>query len=258
MAKQPSRLDERTVRLAQRAFLLGIAAVLGLTYLLSDPFRAEVNRAAALLSSGDLAGMRDYLRGFGPWAPVVSLAFMVFQALAAPIPSFLVSYANGMVFGVFWGWLLSATGHVLAASLCFWLARALGRGPVTALVGRAGLESADRWFGRWGAHAVLVTRLIPGISFDVVSYAAGLTGMGLWRFTAATALGVLPGTLVHSYLGDRAPQYGWIPFVGTALFAAAGAMVAVRGWWRRANAGRPGPRQAPAVAGERVGQWWGR
>ncbi len=102
--------------------------------------------------------------------------------------------------------MLSLGSATLAAAISFWLARALGRGPVEALVGKAGLESADRWFERWGAYAVLVARLVPVVSFDVISFAAGLTRMRFGGFLAATAAGAAPATFVYSYLGERAPS----------------------------------------------------
>ena len=43
------------------------------------------------------------------------------------------------------------------------------------------------------------------MSFDLVSYAAGLTSMGFWGFFWATGLGQLPATLVYSYVGGNAP-----------------------------------------------------
>src|SRR3712207_7561529 len=57
--------------------------------------------------------------------------------------------------------------------------------PYTTLF-RSGLESADRWFANWGIYAVFVARLIPGIAFDVISYAAGLTRMRFRNFIVAT------------------------------------------------------------------------
>ena len=94
------------------------------------------------------------------------------------------------------------------------------------LVGRAGLQSADRWFVRWGAYAVFAARLVPGIAFDAVSYAAGLTSMQFRKFLAATTLGIVPQTLVYSYLGDRAPGYIW-PLLVVSALVVVGAMVAV-------------------------------
>src|ERR671919_1714625 len=159
---QPAGLNARTVRLLRVLLLAAVTAVFGLLYLLSAEFRSETNRALGILGRGDIAGLRDYILSFGLWAPVASCFLMVLQALVAPVPSFLITFANGLAFGVFWGWMLSLFGHVLAAAVCFWISRALGRVPVEVLVGKTGLESADRWFARWGVYAVFAGRLVPG------------------------------------------------------------------------------------------------
>ncbi len=214
------------MRWARFLLLVAAATVFGLLYLLLDGFRSETNRALGILGRGDIAGLRDYIVSFGVWAPVASCFLMVLQALVAPVPSFLITFANGLAFGVFWGWMLSLFGHVLAAAVCFGISRALGRGPVEVLVGRAGLESADRWFARWGVYAVFAGRLVPGVAFDAISYAAGLTRMRFRSFMAATALGIFPQTFLYSYLGRQAPQYvglflitSGLVLLGVAAFA---------------------------------------
>ena len=199
----------------------------GLLYLLLEGFRTETNRALSILGRGDIAGLKDYILSFGVWAPVASCFLMVLQALAAPVPSFLITFANGLAFGVFWGWMLSLFGHVLAAAVCFGISRALGRGPVEVLVGKAGLESADRWFARWGMYAVFAGRLVPGVAFDAISYAAGLTRMGFRNFMVATALGIFPQTFLYSSLGRQAPQYVGLFLVTSGLVILGVAAVAV-------------------------------
>jgi uncharacterized membrane protein YdjX (TVP38/TMEM64 family) len=225
---RPAEPNARAVRRLRLFAILVAAASFGLLYGLVDGFREETNRAIGILGRGDVAGLRDYIVSFGLWAPVASCFLMVLQALAAPVPSFLITFANGLAFGVFWGWMLSLFGHVLAAAVCFGVSRALGRGPVEVLVGRTGLESADRWFERWGTYAVFAGRLLPGVAFDAISYAAGLTRMRFGGFTLATALGILPQTFLYSYLGQRAPEYvglflvtTGIVIVGVAVFAIA-------------------------------------
>src|SRR3712207_1540053 len=220
-------LDARTVRLLRLTLLLATAALIGLLYLASSGFRSEVNRALGLLGRGDIAGLRDYILSFGLWAPVASCFLMVLQALVAPVPSCLITFANGLAFGVFGGWALSLFGHVLAAAVCFVIARSLGRVPVEVLVGKTGLESADRWFARWGLYAVFAGRLIPGIAFDVISYAAGLTRMRFRSFIIATALGIFPQTFLYSYLGRQAPEYAGVFLVTSALVVAGVVAVAV-------------------------------
>jgi uncharacterized membrane protein YdjX (TVP38/TMEM64 family) len=214
----PAGLDARTIRWLRLLVLASAVAVFGLLYLLSEGFRSETNRAVGILGHGDVAGLRDYIVSFGLWAPVASCFLMVLQALVAPVPSFLITFANGLAFGVFWGWVLSVFGHVLAASVCFGISRALGRVPVEVLVGKAGLESADRWFARWGAYAVFAGRLLPGVAFDAISYAAGLTNMRFRNFLAATVLGIVPQTFLYSYLGRQAPEYVGLFLVTTGVF----------------------------------------
>ncbi len=221
------RLDARTVRWIRLALALGTLAAFGLAYLLSAGFRSEVDRAAGILYRGDVAGLRNYILSFGAWAPVISTLLMIFQALAAPLPAFLLTFANGLAFGTFWGGMLSLVSATLAAAVSFWLARVLGRGPVEALAGRAGLESADRWFARWGTYAVLVARLVPIVSFDVVSFAAGLTRMRFWAFLVATVIGMSPATFVYSYLGERAPQHVRVLLVAFGIVVAVAVVAAV-------------------------------
>jgi uncharacterized membrane protein YdjX (TVP38/TMEM64 family) len=221
-------LDARTVRLVRLVALLAAAVLFGLIYLFSSGFRSEVHRALGILGRGDIAGLRDYILSFGFLAPVASCFLMVLQALVAPVPSFLITFANGLAFGVFWGWMLSLFGHVLAAAVCFGISRSLGRVPVEVLVGKTGLQSADRWFARWGMHAVFFARLVPGIGFDVISYAAGLTRMRFRNFLFATALGIFPQTLLYSFLGRQAPEYVALFLMTSGLVVAGVVVVAVQ------------------------------
>jgi uncharacterized membrane protein YdjX (TVP38/TMEM64 family) len=76
-------------------------------------------------------------------------------------------------------------------------------------------------------YAVFVGRLIPGVAFDVISYAAGLTRMRFRTFIFATTLGIFPQTLLYSYLGQRAPEYVGLFLVTSGLVVAGVVAVAV-------------------------------
>lgn len=65
------------------------------------------------------------------------------------------------------------------------------------------LETWDLFFARYGNRAILVSRLLPFVSFDIVSYGAGLTSISFWSFLWSTGLGQLPATLLYSYLGQN-------------------------------------------------------
>jgi len=234
--RQRATIDTRYVVWLRLALTLGPGIVLGLAYLLSATFRSEVNRAAGILGQGDVAGLRDYILSFGVWAPVVSALLMILQALAAPLPGFLLAFANGLAFGAFWGGMLSFVSAALAATISFWIARALGRPPVEALVGKTGLEQADRWFARWGTYTVLIARLVPIISFDVVSYAGGLTPMRFRDFLGATLLGMAPATFLYAYLGEQAPQYVQVLLIAFGVVIVGAAILAGFRRWQRSKA----------------------
>lgn len=205
------------VRRTQRALLLAISLLGALSYLLIPAVHDEAARAVTILIAGDGAEISSYLRSFGVWAPLVSLCLMVLQAVAAPVPAVLIAFANGLAFGVLWGGLLTIAGQTLAAAVCFWLARTLGRDPVAALASTLGLGAVDRWITRWGVPGIAVARLIPGLSFDLISYAAGLTGMRSSPFLLATAIGGAPQAFLYAYLIQSAPQYAAVLAVGTTL-----------------------------------------
>jgi len=227
-------ISARTVQRVRLGSLLVTGAALALLYVLHAGFRMESGRAVSVLTSGDGTAIGDYLLSYGVWAPIASLCLMVLQAVAAPVPAILVAFANGLTFGVVWGGVMTLVGQTLAAVICFWIARALGRAPVEALAGKLGLETADRWFARHGARGVLLTRLVPGISFDLVSYAAGLTGIAFGPFIIATAVGVAPQAFLYAFLIRTAPQFAWAFYgVTWGVVAVITAIAIVRGWRQR-------------------------
>jgi len=239
-------LTPRSLRLLQLALVIGLAIAVVATYWLHPGVHAEINRAMAVLVSGDGEAIGNYLHGYGIWAPVVSILLMVLQAVAAPVPAIFIAFANGLTFGVFWGGLLTVAGQTIAAVVCFAIARALGRDLVESLASRYGLETADRWFTRWGARGIFLLRLLPGISFDVISYAAGLTGMRFASFVFATALGVAPQAFLYAYLIREAPQAAWAFYGVSWLLATLAVLVAVirNRWpvtlpWKRHSAVEP-------------------
>lgn len=156
----------------------------------------------ALFQGLDLEVIKAYILSFGVWAPLISFALMVFQSVMAPLPAFLITFANAALFGWLWGAALSWTSAMAGALLCFYIARLLGREVVEKLTSKMALESVDAFFEKHGVYAILIARLLPFISFDVVSYAAGLTSMRLSSFVIATGIGQLPATLVYSYAGE--------------------------------------------------------
>lgn len=207
-----------------------IIGLLALAYGLLPGFRTEVNVAAGHLARGDIEPFRDYLLGFGVWAPIVSALLMVFQSLIAPLPAFVITFTNGLLFGTVWGAALSWSSAMLGAALCYAIARVYGRPVVERFVSPRSLSWFDGFVARYGTPSILIARLIPVVSFDLVSYGAGLTAIRFWPFFIATGLGQLPATILYSWLGENVT--GSIAILFWAfIIVIAGAVIAAT--WRR-------------------------
>jgi uncharacterized membrane protein YdjX (TVP38/TMEM64 family) len=177
-----------------------IAAIALLVALVFGYRLLQESGALAVLLDGQ--AIRHYIMELGMTGPLAVVALIALAVLVSPLPSAPVALAAGALYGHSWGTLYVLLGAELGALGAFSLARLLGR------------EALQRWLGhrlprsRLGSQGslmtiVFVSRLLPFISFDVVSYAAGLTSLSLWRFALATLAGVLPTSFLLAHFGGE-------------------------------------------------------
>lgn len=184
-----------------KIILIGIILIAVLLYIFNQNINEKVSNIVSMFATGDFEVVRDFIDEYGTYAMLVSAGLMVFQSVVAPLPAFLITFANANLFGWWQGAILSWSSAMLGALICFFISRILGRDIVEKLTSKTGLDSIDRFFDRYGKHSILIARLLPFISFDIVSYAAGLTSMGFASFFIATGIGQLPATIIYSYVG---------------------------------------------------------
>jgi uncharacterized membrane protein YdjX (TVP38/TMEM64 family) len=161
-----------------------------------------LDRSGALAAILDGDALRQRIHGLGTAGPLAVVGLMTLAILVSPIPSAPIALAAGAVYGHTWGTAYILLGAELGALAAFGLARLLGR------------DALQRWFGsrlpntRLGSQGMLMaivfaSRLLPFVSFDVVSYAAGLTTLTLWRFALATLAGILPASFLLAHFGGE-------------------------------------------------------
>jgi uncharacterized membrane protein YdjX (TVP38/TMEM64 family) len=154
-----------------------------------------------IFSTQSIQVVAEYIRGFGLWAPTISIILMTLQAVIAPLPSPLIAGANGILFGIWWGTFISWIGGLAGAAVSFWLARSLGQSFAGHWIKPQYLRQIDR-FGQWhGFWIVLAARLTPVISLDFIGYLAGLSRMRFGQYMLANAIGLTPGMLAYTILG---------------------------------------------------------
>ena len=226
--KTPEEIAElKHKRKIQRIIALVIIGILLGLYFFVPSIKAKTNEAFSTISKLDTDVVVAYLRSYGKQAAVVSFILMVLQSIAAPIPAFLITLSNAAIFGWVKGAMLSWSSAMAGAALCFFLARALGRDAVERLTSKGAMESVDVFFERYGKYAILICRLLPFVSFDFVSYGAGLTNMGFWSFFIATGIGQLPATIVYSYVGGTLTGGAQKLFLGLLTLFALSIMIGI-------------------------------
>lgn len=213
----------------QRGILVAAILVLVAVYFLVPAVHEWVGSVFAMFATGDFSAASEFMAQYGPAAAMVSFLLMVFQSVIAPLPAFLITIANANLFGWWQGAILSWASAMVGAALCFWIARVVGREAVEKLAGKNGIRQMEEFFQRHGTQSVLIARLLPFVSFDWVSYFAGLTSMRFWSFFLATGLGQLPATIVYSYVGGMLTGGAKLLMMGLLiLFALAILVVVVR------------------------------
>lgn len=180
---------------------VGIILFFILLYFTSESIQRNLKQAIFIMSNLDVELVKGYILSFGILAPIVSFLLMILQSIMAPLPAFIITFANAGLFGWVKGAMLSWSSAMAGAALCFFIAKFYGRSTVEKLTSKFALEGIDDFFERYGNYAIVIARLLPFISFDIVSYAAGLTSMSFWSFFIATGIGQLPATIIYSYIG---------------------------------------------------------
>ncbi len=166
-------------------------------------FLCAVAVAIALFAGGDtLPRLVDWVRTRGAWGALVfGLSYTLATVLL--VPGSVMTLAAGFVYGTLRGTLVVLPAALLGATLAFSLARGRARPWVERRAGASPrFRAVDRAIGAQGARTVLLLRLSPVFPFSVLNYLLGLTGVKTWQYVGASALGMLPGTLLYAYLGS--------------------------------------------------------
>ena len=151
----------------------------------------------------------DWLREAGPFGPIVFIALMAAAVVISPIPSLPLDIAAGATFGPMLGTAYAVIGAEIGAIASFLIGRALGRDVLTRLL-RTNVAFCERCSDRHLAIFVLLARLVPLFSFDIISYGAGLTNMSVRVFALVTFFGMIPPTLALTYAGSQVVSGTWL------------------------------------------------
>jgi uncharacterized membrane protein YdjX (TVP38/TMEM64 family) len=183
-----SRSARRTALLAA---LVAVVALGGLA--------ALVRTYAPFLTTG--AGIREFVAGFGVYAPLVFVALQVLQVVVAPIPGQVTGFASGYLFGSLWGSVYSILGIGIGSAIAFWLSRRYGRPFVEHVVDDEALDRFDDFAAHAGIPGLFIVFFVPGLPDDVLCFVGGLTEIDLWKLVVIAVVGRAPAFVLVNVSG---------------------------------------------------------
>ncbi|MGH8773325.1 MAG: TVP38/TMEM64 family protein, partial [Burkholderiales bacterium] len=146
-----------------------------------------------------LQSFTDWIEGLGVWGGMLFAAVYVIATVVLA-PGSLFTLAAGLVFGLGWGFPVVMVGATAGAALAFLIARYMVREKVKdTLEKRPRFEAVDKAVTEEGWKVVLLLRLSPLVPFNLQNYFFGITNIDFWHYVFATAVGIVPGTLLYLY-----------------------------------------------------------
>ncbi|HTE45584.1 MAG TPA: TVP38/TMEM64 family protein [Gemmatimonadaceae bacterium] len=117
------------------------------------------------------------------------------------VPGLPFTVVSGALFGTTLGSALSWCGALIGAAGGYWIARTVGHKVVTRWLERfkrvdAAVEQARDFTG------MLRLRLIPVFPLGIMNFIGGLARAPFGSYLAATAIGVIPSTVIYTYFAD--------------------------------------------------------
>ena len=147
------------------------------------------------------------LSDYGNAAPILYIGLFVILPIFF-FPVAILALAGGLLFGLGWGSVYTFIGAMLNCMLMFILARYIGRKRIESLIHQRLSQVWQRRLaeaeGRKGFLLLVILRLIPAVPYNLINYAFGLTKMSFRTYGLASAIGIIPGTLVFINIGGKA------------------------------------------------------
>ena len=160
--------------------------------------------------------IQENVTQFGVWGPVALIGLLILATIFSPIPNSLITLAIGATYGPIWGSVIAIIGAFLASTLAFFLSRRFGSSFVEKYIPHT--HMIHDFFRENAFFTIFILRLIPSVSFDMVSYGAGLTNMPFRTFAWASFLGILPGTISIVLVGAGLTFDSSLAWIGIGIY----------------------------------------
>ncbi|NLL14926.1 MAG: TVP38/TMEM64 family protein [Fibrobacter sp.] len=205
-----------------------IIGTLILSWFLSPRVQSLSNEAWSILQSGNRELLRDWVSQFGEAGVIVLLFFFLVQMFAFVIPSWALVVVSVLAYGPLIGGIVALAGTVLAASVAYWIGRLFSEFTIKKILKQKSEKKMRVYLQRYGFWVVVIFKLAPFLSNDIISYAAGLVSMSFPRFFLASVVGTSPLVILIAFLGETNERL-WNGFIVVSVVSIIGFVIYV--WW---------------------------
>ncbi len=161
-----------------------------------------------LTTSGNIQNIVDYIGSFGMWAMVFSFLLVVLINILGFLPTIFVSTANGLIFGLVPGIILSWIAETIGVVICFLLMRTILRSSAEKLIAKSKyLKKADDFSGKNGFKVMLLLRTMPYFPSGVLNALGAISKISLFDYAFSSLIGKLPATAIEVVIGHDVVNY---------------------------------------------------
>ncbi len=182
-----------------------LVALFGLIHFFAQDFFTNTFKLAV---SGNVNGLVEYLRSFGPWAMVVSFFLDVLINAGSIFPSIFLSTANGLIFGLPLGILISWLAETVGVVISFLLMRFFFRSTAEKLIAKSNsLKHIDEASGKHGLEWMAFARALPYFPSGILTAIGAVSSISVRDYIIANLIGKFPSTALEVVIGHDLVNY---------------------------------------------------
>ena len=190
------------MKLVKVVAALLIVLLFVIIHLVAPDFLPEIFE---LLKHGDIVETADYIRGYGSMAVVFAFLLTLFvNALGFP-PAIIFSTANTLIFGIFWGIVISVVAETVGVTISFLLLRFFFREQAAQIISKSKfLSKIDHYSGEKGFVIMLIARMVPYLPSALLNAVGALSSLSLRDYFLSSLIGKFPSTDIEAIIGHDA------------------------------------------------------
>lgn len=154
------------------------------------------------LLKGDIQSLVLYLKSFGKWAILVSFTLNLFVNIVGFLPTIFISAANGILFGIIPGIILSWISECVGVTISFILIRLFFKDFTETLIQRSVYaKKIDEFSSENGFKIIFFTRMLPYFPSGIITAIAAVSHMRFRDYFFGNLLGKFPAIVIEVVLG---------------------------------------------------------